>query len=179
MRVNVGRTKSALILSAIALLVTGVLLAAATWPLREYGDPAGTTAPVAISGAQGDVPPLESFAPAWSLDLRRPLTDTPAATQPVGAPEMFAVRLVGTILDPARPRGIFITMLGQMEMKGVGEKTGGAEILQISERGATLSVAGRPVVLKVEKYEVPVPPTEPVRPPTARSASGPAGDSLR
>jgi hypothetical protein len=135
-------------------------------------------------GGGDDIAPLASFAPAWSRDLRRPLTDAPVlAQQPQAAATALPVRLVGTILDPDRPRGIFVTVRGQMELRGAGEKVGGVDVLRIDERGATVSVGGQPVTLKVEKLEAPaaaLAPNDPAAPPpSARSDANPQGGELR
>ena len=109
-------------------------------------------------------PPLAGFAAAWGRNLRQSLADVPNSA-PAAAETAISnlpVRLVGTIVDTARPRGIFMTQLGQMELRGVGEKTGGAEILRIEERSATLSIAGQSVTLKVEKMEQSIPAALPV-----------------
>jgi hypothetical protein len=61
------------------------------------------------------------------------------------------VRLVGTILDGDRPRGVFMVGLAAIELKGVGDKAGGADILRIDAESATLSYNGHTFVLKREK----------------------------
>ncbi len=179
---NVGRTKLVLFSTAAALLAAGGLavVAAARWPLAEADKVVGNGT-VAIIGATSNDPPLSSFAPAWSLDLRRPLSDaaTPATSPSDTVAGTLPVRLVGTILGPSRPRGIFISVLGQMEMKAVGEKAGGAEILSIDERGATLSIAGRPVILKIEKIETTIPDAGPAQPPSANSEAQPVETTVR
>src|SRR4051812_41072469 len=80
-RVNIGRVKLLLKLSAAALFAAGggAVVAAVMWPmpdLRESAqpDPADGSANLA---AAGDAVPLATLAPAWSLDLRRPLVDAP------------------------------------------------------------------------------------------------------
>ena len=101
------------------------------------------------------LPALEDFEPAWRQPLRRPLTDPPpqvvAAPQPA-APSNLMVRLIGTIVDGRRPRGVFLVGLAGVEVKGVGEKAGGAEIIRISENDATLSINGESFILKRLKH---------------------------
>ena len=104
-----------------------------------------------------NVPPLASFEPAWRLKLRRPLVDPAPQPRPaakvakaVKAPTL-PVRLVGTIVDGAHPRGLFMTGLATVELKGVGDTTGGAKILAIDDNSATLSYGGESIVIKRER----------------------------
>jgi hypothetical protein len=145
------------------------ILAAAALEFAARGDAGAGTA----AADAADPLPLAGFARAWSLDLRRPLTDSPQpASQPGVANAGLPVRLVGTILDPARPRGIFVTPLGQTELKAAGEKVAGVEVLRVEERSATLSIAGQPVTIKVEKVETILPAApDPSQPPSARGKS--------
>jgi hypothetical protein len=173
---SVGRVKPLLGFTAVALLFAGGLavLAAVRLPLAGDAPPAAEDDEVNVAALQArtaDPLPLSSFARAWSLDLRRALVDAPRApgtAQPVDAG--IPVKLVGTILDPARPRGIFLTQLGQTELKAAGEKVAGVEVLAVEERSATLSIAGRAVTIKVEKVEPVVPAgPDPAQPPSARA----------
>jgi hypothetical protein len=61
------------------------------------------------------------------------------------------VRLIGTIVDGAHPRGLFMTGLATVELKGVGDVTGGAKILAIDDNSATLSYGGESIVIKRER----------------------------
>jgi hypothetical protein len=149
-----------------------LLLAAMMWPLgMPSGDDVDGTAVASSTTRPVQAPPLASFASAWSRDLRQPLENVPRGTMAAipAAASSLPVRLVGTIIDPARPRGIFMTRLGQMELRAVGEKAGGVEILKIDERSATVSVSGQPVVLKIEKVEFLSPGGDPAQSPSARS----------
>ena len=88
------------------------------------------------------IPSLASFEPAWRLRLRRPLTDPPpAAARAVTAKSVkrptLPVRLIGTIVDGEHPRGLFMSGLSTVELKGLGEVSGGANILAIDENSAT------------------------------------------
>ena len=169
-----ARAKPLLWLATAASLAAGAFLwvAAVGWPLATPGESvmkADATAGAATRPST--TPPLESFAAAWSRNLRQPLEDTRRATPAAAqvAAGNLSVRLVGTIFDPSRPRAIFLTQLGQMELRGVGEKAGGAEILKIDERSATLSISGQPVTLKVEKVEFNLPNSNPAQSPSART----------
>jgi hypothetical protein len=159
--------------------------AALLMPLDEpSADAAGRQSTPSLTNANADDVPLASLAPAWSRNLRRPLTDTPSVASQQQAPAaVLPVRLVGTILDPAKPRGIFVTVRGQMELRGAGEKAGGADVLSVDERGATISIAGKTVSLKVEKLETPAPaaigPNEPVPASSARTDSNQEGGEVR
>jgi hypothetical protein len=112
------------------------------------------TAPVSRPST---VPPLASFEPAWRLKLRRPLIDPAPAPRSVARvaksvkPPTLPVRLIGTIVDGAHPRGLFMSGLATVELKGVGEVTGGAKILAIDDNSATISYGGESVVLKRER----------------------------
>ena len=131
--------------------------AAGLWPLPDVAADASRATPAApgVSADRRAVATAQAtYAAAASRDLRRSLTDAPVTGQSAPAQPANAglpVRLVGTIVDASRPRGIFVTILGQMELRGVGEKAGGAEVLRVDERTATLLVAGQPVTIKVEK----------------------------
>jgi hypothetical protein len=155
---HVARTKLLLWLTAAAgaLGAAACVAAALLLPLdvappapRRAAGPAEAAGPVAPS-----VPPLAEFEQAWTAALRRPLTDPPpqlaAATAPA-RPVNQMVRLVGTIVDGDRPRGVFMVGLATIELKGVGEKAGGADILRIDAESATLTYNGQTFVLKREK----------------------------
>jgi hypothetical protein len=90
------------------------------------------------------------------------------------------LRLVGTIVDGTRPRGIFAVGPAGSEMKAVGEKAGGAEVLRIDERSATVSVDGRTVMLKLEKPNAlgvgEPPPTDAGDQPASARSTGSAPD---
>lgn len=155
------------------MLAIGVIVAAALLPLPQGADETSSTSTGGVQPAArpGDVLPLASFAPAWDVKLRRSLTEVPS-TGPANGDGAPTIRLVGTIVDAARPRGIFVTNFGQMELRAVGEKAGGAEVLRIDERSATLLLAGRQVTLKVEKIESTLPIGEPTQPSADAAGSG-------
>lgn len=186
---NVARTRLLLKIAAAAMAGMGALAvgAALTTPLDEPLNGAdGQQSTPSLANSSADHVPLASLESAWSRDLRRPLTDTPAgAPQQQVAAAVLPVRLVGTILDPEKPRGIFVTMRGQMELRGAGEKAGGVDVLSVDERGATISVAGKTVALKVEKLETPAPPPAALGPndqepaPSARSDEKLEGGQVR
>jgi len=140
------------------------IVAAVVLPLSIQTDATGgngvanarrsTTAPATRSPA---VPPLASFEPAWRLKLRRPLVDAAPAPRAAARvaksvkPPTLPVRLIGTIVDGAHPRGLFMTGLATVELKGVGDVTGGAKILAIDDNSATVSYGGESIVLRRER----------------------------
>lgn len=164
-------TAAAATAGAVAALVATVRL---PLEMNVPRDPV-VAPPARVSQAQ-DNPPLEWFEPAWRVSLRRPLVDPPAvvaaASEQAAAPAP-RVRLVGTIIDGRRPRGIFVVGLASVEVKGVGDKAGGADIIAIDDNTATLSFGGATFVLNREK--------RPFNPdgdtPTASSQTGPGGGS--
>jgi hypothetical protein len=105
------------------------------------------------------------------LRLRRPLTDPPPAARAVTAKSVkrptLPVRLIGTIVDGEHPRGLFMSGLSTVELKGVGEVAGGAKILAIDENSATLSYGGESFTVKRER--TPFDPTGAIFDAAARS----------
>jgi hypothetical protein len=161
----------ALMLAAAAFAI----VAAAALPLPDVAQAGPILAEAGVDTA--DVPPLSAFEPAWRVDLRRPLNDAAPGDATAAGPAATGtgLRLVGTIIDGgSRPRGIFIVgAAAALELKAVGEKAGGAEVLSIDARSATVSIDGRPVILKLEKIDVlGVGDLPPVPPPSARSTGG-------
>ena len=129
---TVARARSLLWLTA-ALGAAGAAGAwvAAVWPIPAVA-PLERAVVVAVGkpSPEASVPPLEEFESAWNLPLRRPLVDPPApvtAVQQPTAPTNLMVRLIGTIVDGRRPRGVFLVGLAGVEVKGVGETAGGAD----------------------------------------------------
>ena len=169
---QVARVRSILWLTG----ALGLAGAAAAWLgaafLPVEGPAAAPPSPVRAkeaSDAGPSLPPLESFEAAWQLPLRRPLVNPPpvlATTQPE-KPADLMIRLTGTIVDDDRPRGVFMVGLAGYELRGVGEKAGGAEVLRIDETSATLSYGGRTFTLRCDKNSPA--PGVPVGPPAARS----------
>jgi hypothetical protein len=176
---TVARARTILWLTAAlgAAVGAGALVLAFVLPLNAVDplSPRIIAAPTSSDDARqaAGVPPLESFEAAWSLPLRRPLVDPPApvivaaATQP-GRPPNLMVRLIGTIIDGRRPRGVFLVGLTGVEIKTVGERAGGAEILRIDDNAATLSYNGQTFTLRRER--TPFDPTGGgVEPPAAKA----------
>src|SRR5438445_13867120 len=121
---RVARVRSILWMTAAAAVAIAVaaIIAAVVWPLEEIADmsspqnselstqPAPPVVP-ARSSAIPQVPPLATFEPAWRLPLRRPLVDPPAPPAVAAKATRLSglnVRLIGTIVDGERPRGVFL-----------------------------------------------------------------------
>jgi hypothetical protein len=153
-RLTLWLTTAVAAAGAVAALVAATLL-----PLDVPSDARpGTQSrrPASASTTLATLPPLESFESAWRLPLRRPLVDPPATESAVPAaaavkPPAPPIRLVGTIVDSRRPRGVFMTGLATIELKGVGETAGGAKILAIDDNSATLTYEGDTIVLRRER----------------------------
>lgn len=182
---NAPRVKL-LLWSAAGLLTAGAALAvvaALVLPL-DLPSPASRTAGGSVPAApERSVAsaPLDSFKPVWDLKLRRPLVDAapPAAVvipAQVAAARAAAakppVRLAGTVLDGnRRPRGMFVSANGKVEIRGAGERVAGADVLQVDEKGATLASGGQTYRLKLERFEPPATrPTTPLSPNPAGGA---------
>lgn len=158
---HVARVRSMLwFISALAAAGAAAAWVLATRPLGTI--PASASVSTATANSSHDtapaaLPPLAEFERAWQVPLRRPLADPPPAasaqTQPAPPrPPNLMVRLIGTIVAGDRPRGVFLVGLASVEVKSVGEKAGGAEILRIEENHATLSYDGETFTIQREKH---------------------------
>ena len=97
------------------------------------------------------LPPLASFAPVWSVNLRRDLgTASPRAS---AAP--LQVKLAGTIMDPRRPLALLAGPDGRTELKAIGESAHGARVLRIQPYAVELSYQGRTLTLRQERPVAP------------------------
>lgn len=148
------------------------VLAAAALPLDAPADPpdkAPGSAGAAVATGAPELPPLASFESAWQKPLRRPLVDPPpaVAAEPVKPPRPL-IRLVGTIVDDRRPRGIFLVGLNGMELRGPGEKAGGADVVRIDDNSAVLRLNGEEFTVRRERS--PFDPTGGPDAPTAARA---------
>jgi hypothetical protein len=159
---QVARVRSMLWLTTVMAAAAAILaIAAASFlplslpsdvQIRSAAAPTNATAPATSAQL---LPPLASFEPAWRLPLRRPLVD-PAAVALVAAdqspkPAGLTIRLIGTIVDGQHPRGVFMSGLATVELKGIGEIAGGAKVLAIDDNSATLWLDGETFVLKRER----------------------------
>lgn len=157
---HVTRVRIVLWLTA-AVAGLGAAVAAiglAAWPLRVTVESGATTdagrAP-AVPATGSTSPSLESFQKVWDLPLRRPLIEAappPAVTEsPIAKPAAPRVRLIGTIMDGHHPRGVFLAGLTSVELKAVGDTTGGAKVLAIEANAARLLFEGNTFVISREK----------------------------
>ena len=136
-----------------AVLAAGALLSAALALLLPvevaYDEQAAAhqTRPATSQASPDAQLPLQSFAPVWALNLRRPLSDSPPATNTntqvenpgttsgSGAPFI----LVGTIGDSL---AMVSTASGVVELKGVGEQAHGAKIIAIRPAQVDIEMGG-------------------------------------
>ena len=153
-----GRTTSLLRLTA-ALLWVATLAAAAALALLPYDGPPSTTVDVSMTRpttGPTSAPAAVTFDDLPDLDLRRPLVDPPT-TAPVGAAALAAtgpdVRLTGIVAEPGHSFAVFATPAGGTEVRTVGQRAGGFEIVAISPVAVTGTFAGRTTTLRL-----PVPP---------------------
>ena len=137
-----------------------VVIAAALSPLDASSDSSETPRPQAPNlGAKSlqATLPLSAFASAWRVQLRRPLIDPPpdAASNAIvdisSKPAPVNIRLIGTIIDAHHPRGVFMTGLATVELKGVGDRVGGGTVLSIERDSATLAYNGGTITLPRER----------------------------
>jgi hypothetical protein len=137
--------------------VLGVFLAL-TSPLvtAEASGPAPRAAATRSVSVGHAIPPLASFAPAWRLHLRRALVDPPAPVRLASAKSSKraarpGVRLIGTIVDGAQSKGLFMTGIATIELKGVGQAVAGATVVAVDNNSATLSSGGETFTLNRER----------------------------
>lgn len=177
---NASRVKL-LLWSAAAVMSLGAaaaVVAAFVLPLDVPAPAARATAgPAKASSAPQAVASLDAYKAVWDLKLRRPLVDA-APVVPVVTPAQVAtnriiarpaVRLAGTVVDGSRPRGLFVTGNGKVELRAAGEKVAGADVVQVDDKGATLSSAGQTFRLAIERVAPPPPPA--TRPAVAAPAN--------
>ena len=136
-------------LVALSAAVGAIAACLAGW-LLPYSHPRITPVrPIVNPQRSGQqIPPLSAFDTVVRLDLRRPLSDVAVLEEKNIAPP--PVRLTGTIVEPGEgnSKAIFQTNDGQIELKSVGDKAGGADILEINEESVTLLYHGRKITLQ-------------------------------
>jgi hypothetical protein len=91
-----------------------------------------------------------SFDDLLDVNLRRPLVDAPA-TAPVAPATAVAMgpglRLAGVMIEPGHSYAVLVTATGTTEVRSVGERAGGAEVLAIGPSTVTVRVGGQNVTL--------------------------------
>jgi len=133
-------------LAALSLLWAFWLPLATTRAAAATPSAAPTTRPTA--GAA--IPPLRSFGPLLTLELRQPLDPNAPTALPT-----LPVKLAGTILEPGRNMAMFQDKEGAVQLKAVGETIAGAEVRQISESGVVVFYGGQELTLNVEAEKHP------------------------
>lgn len=135
----------------------GVVVCAVVAPPPEVVPP--RMPPMPARKAQAAPPPLpsaEESAAVWRRPLRKPLFDPPpTAPVPTSAPSApLIAKLLGTIEEEGRSRGLFALKGGATEVRGVGERLGdlpdGAEVVSIEPQRAVLKHHGKSIVLPLE-----------------------------
>ncbi len=154
-----GRIRS-MLWGAAGLLSVGsvaVVLGAWRWP---YAVPQGQDAllslqPIdAIPAPPRSLPPLSEFEPVWKIRLRSApasISGSRALTQAPQSPLGLPLRLAGTVVEPGHCFAIFITSVGKIELKKIGETVADAQVLEISDGSVSLSYRGQTVNLPMEK----------------------------
>jgi hypothetical protein len=157
---NVRRTNLTLRTLAATLAVAAVLCAA--WgviaPVRVDVEAVGPVAsrPATTQTSPDSSLPLAAFEPIWALDLRRPLTDPAAPTNPptttdvvppaAGAGGPFV--LVGTIGDSL---AMIQSAPGVIEVKAVGDVANGAKIVAIHPMRVDVDLNGQRLTIAKPK----------------------------
>jgi hypothetical protein len=61
------------------------------------------------------------------------------------------VRLSGTIVEPGHSRALLVDAEGKMELKAVGERIGGVEVVEIGQDTCVVLYQGNRITLKIDK----------------------------
>ncbi len=157
-----------MLLWSVAIAMSGVgvmmVLLAAILPLESAGptEQSGLTRPGAIDSVN-DLPPSDTFDKVCALRLQRPLFESaPAvAAQAPDAPAL-PLHLTGTIVERGHSSAIFQSNTGEIELRNIGERLDGAEVLSVSRDSAQVKYGGQVIDLKVEQPSAEVasvPPT--------------------
>jgi hypothetical protein len=145
---------------AAGLLSVGsvaVILGAWRWPYAVPQQPGAglSQRPSAAAPAPPrSLPPLSEFEPVWKVRLRSAPANAPgsrAFTQAPQSPLGLPIRLAGTVVEPDHSFAIFITSVGKIELKKIGETIADARVLEISDGSVSLSYRGQTVNLPMEK----------------------------
>lgn len=148
---------------------------AAGLPLDAPADPSSSgssrvtraNSPAAAKDAGGDV---------WSIDLRRPLVDAPAAPPPEAAstfvpPSMPTLRVLGTVVEAGHSVAL-VDIGGKTQFKSVGQVVNGLRIDAVDENECVVEFNGRPVAVAIERPS----PGSADAPPIAARPVSPYGD---
>jgi hypothetical protein len=146
-RINTALWMAAtLLVAGAAVVVSWAVLAPAPDAVRAEGRMRSAAATQARPNA---APPIETFEPVWEARLRRTFADAelehadggPAAPSTGASPPLTLVGTIGTSLAMLR------TPAAQIEVRGVGEKLLGAEIVAVRPAQVDLRYNGRLVTL--------------------------------
>ncbi|MEM9109980.1 MAG: hypothetical protein AAGC72_08140 [Planctomycetota bacterium] len=122
----------------------------------ETHTPAGQARQQDIRGAS-DLPPIQAFETAWSLQLQRPLYDPPPVVQdkpPPPPPTPPSVRLAGTVVEPGRSVAFLRDRSGSTRVVQVGQVVDGAELLSIEDQHVSVRFEAYDWQLTVDKEPV-------------------------
>jgi hypothetical protein len=145
----------------MTIAAAGVLVMAWVMPYAEAEDAGGVVTMSRKHKQQTANEPMVVTIPAagdpvWGTPLRRPLVDPPKAETMTAvkttAPPL-TVKLTGTVIEQGRSLAMFITAVGKVELKGVGEIINGAKVTEITDAGVRLEHNGRAVMMALPKKE--------------------------
>ncbi len=145
------QTQSLLRAATVALwaAAAATLAAVVLLPVRlPPADPAAVAPPPPAS--RPSTAPAVTFDDLLDLSLRRPAVAPPAtvpAGPPVAAPATPDVRLAGIVAEPGHSFAVFVTAAGETQVRTVGQRAGGAEVLAISPAAVTVRYAGQSITL--------------------------------
>lgn len=165
---TVRKTRAWLRAVSITLIACALVVAVSAWfappDLRALHQPSAASSATDSSRRNASnvvLPSIQAFESVWALDLRRPLHDGVSPTKSARAP--LAVKLTGTIIESqGKSQAIFLVPAPgssgtpgtsgamQVELHTVGERVGGAQILEIAGEAVTLLYEGERVTLRVE-----------------------------
>jgi len=139
---------------ALALLGAGYAFVRLLAPLPPWNPPQLATPERDVHSADELRPLSESeLAVIWQRDLRQSVVDAPPPrVTPPEAPKL-AVQLIGTVIEPQRRFGLFVTGRNQTIVKRVGERVDGFEVVAIERGQATLRQGQREYTLKAPCYD--------------------------
>jgi hypothetical protein len=108
-----------------------------------------------VNATDRSEPTLADLQSVAQVNWRRPLFDAPSPAPviapPPPPPPPLTVRLAGTIIEPGHSRAVLVGPDGKTELKGVGEHSGPAEVLEIGQDTCTVRYLGNRVTLKIDK----------------------------
>jgi hypothetical protein len=137
----------------IGVAMSAAALCIARWlPLETPTVPAGPLRyESAGTNTDAPVPSLAQIEQLASLDLRRPLYDTPAAAAAPAQRPPLALKLAGTIVEPGHSRAVLVGPEGKVELKSVGQSVAGAEVLRIDPESVTVRYLDQEVQLTLQR----------------------------